>query len=85
MNDHAIKVAVECFLGSHEGRLSFPEVVGKLMGIGVERYHADLSRGECTYYMPDGSSHVVAGNEGADAVREFSASGVEAAVRAIQA
>ena len=85
MNDHEIEVVTECSHGSHEGRLSFPEVVRKLMGVGVERYHADLSRGERTYYMPDGSSHVVAGEDGADAAREFSPAGIEAALRAIQA
>jgi uncharacterized protein YbcV (DUF1398 family) len=85
MNTHEIDVVTGCSLGSHAGTLSFPEVVGKLMGIGVERYHADLSRGEKTYYMPDGSSHVVAGEDGADAAREFSAAGIEAALRAIQA
>ena len=85
MNEHQIDVVTECSRGSNEGRLSFPEVVGKLMGIGLERYHADLSRGERSYYMPDGSSHVVAEDAGADAAREFSAAGIEAALRAIQA
>lgn len=85
MNAHEIEVVTECSRGSNEGRLGFPEVVGKLMAAGVERYHADLSRGEKTYYMPDGSSHVVTGEESADAAREFSGGGIEAALRAIQA
>jgi uncharacterized protein YbcV (DUF1398 family) len=85
MNAHEIEVVTECSRGSNDGRLGFPEVVGKLMGAGVERYHADLSRGEKTYYMPDGSSHVVAAGDGADAAQTFSAGGIEAALRAIQA
>jgi uncharacterized protein YbcV (DUF1398 family) len=85
MNQHEIDSVTECSRGSHDGRLSFPEVVGKLMAAGVERYHADFSRGEITYYMPDGSSHVVKNEEGADAAGEFSPGAVQAAIRAIQA
>jgi uncharacterized protein YbcV (DUF1398 family) len=79
-------VVVECTKGSAEERLSFPQVVMKLMAAGVERYHADLCRSERTYYMPDGSSEVVAAHDVAmPMAQEFSPAGVEAAVRAIQA
>jgi len=70
---------------SHEGTISFPEVVGKLAEAGVERYHADLCRGERVFYMPDGESHVErSGEEHKHAAVEFSAAGVDAAVRTIQ-
>ena len=56
------------------------------MAVGTERYHTDLIRGEKTYYLPSGESHVVAHAWAAHApARDFSASGVEAAVRAVQA
>ena len=56
------------------------------MGAGVERYHADLARGEKTYYMPDGASHTIANAALAMApALDFSAAGVESALRAIQA
>lgn len=76
----------ECTKGSDENRLTFPAVVGKLMQAGVEGYHADLRRAEKTYYMPNGESHVVsaAAINGVPA-QDFSATGVETAVRAIQA
>lgn len=85
--DPSVKtVMLECSRASEEERISFPEVVRALMGAGVERYHADLMRAEKTYYMPDGASHAVAGAALAIApAGDFSASAVEAALRAIQA
>jgi uncharacterized protein YbcV (DUF1398 family) len=78
-------VAKECTEGSDDGSLTFPQVVQKLMAAGMERYHADLCRGEKTYYMPDGGSVIVpsAALKGKPA-HNFSASGVETAVKAIQ-
>jgi uncharacterized protein YbcV (DUF1398 family) len=85
MNAEAKAVMRECTEGSDAGRLSFPEVIGKLMAVGVERYHADLVRGEKTYYLPDDQSEVLGSETVAGpAARSFSAAGVEAAVRAIQ-
>ncbi len=67
-------------------------VVARLMAAGVERYHADYSRMETTYYWPDGSTGVVAMEHGVVPMEherttiavEFSAAGVEEAVRAAQ-
>ena len=85
--DAAIKDVMRgCTEGSDAGRLTFPEVVMKLMQAGVERYHADLQRAEKVYYMPDGGSHVVPSEPvGSRPAEAFSADGVERAVRAIQA
>lgn len=85
--DASVKdIVEECTRGSDEERLTFPAVVMKLMSAGVERYHADLRRAEKTYYLPDGGSHVIASAPiDAQTARGFSASAVEAAVRAIQA
>lgn len=81
-----IAILKECSEASHQERITFGEVVGRLIAAGVERYHADLVRGETTYYMPDGRSHLVP--TGAFDTRPadvFSPDGVLAAVRAIQA
>src|ERR1700683_977309 len=43
--------------GSQAGKLTFPEVVGMLIGAGVESYFADLLRGEETFYTTDGETH----------------------------
>jgi len=81
-----IAVMEECTRASHEERITFGEVVGRLIGAGVERYHADLVRGETTYFMPDGQSHRVTYSAlDARPAGSFSAEGVLAAVRAIQA
>jgi len=85
MNAERTQVTQECAQGALTGALSFPEIVGRLVQIGVERYHADYSRQEITYYWADGDSRVVATPHPAHATAaEFSASAVEAAVRQSQ-
>jgi uncharacterized protein YbcV (DUF1398 family) len=78
-------VIAECTKASDEQRVTFPQVVGQLMAAGVERYHADLLRAEKTYYMPNDESEVVsAAATDTTPPGNFSATGVAAAVRAIQ-
>src|SRR4051794_28809728 len=84
--DSTVKnVVYECARSSDEERSSFPEVVARLMEVGVERYWADLIRSSKTFYMPNGESEVVACHEleGAPAA-QFSAVAIEAAVRSSQ-
>ena len=67
------------------GELAFPEIVGRLTQIGVERYHADYTRQEITYYLSDGDSLVVAApHPSYTTATEFSSTAVEAAVRQSQ-
>lgn len=74
-----------CATGALTGALTFPEIVGRLAGLGVERYHADYSRQEITYYLGEGDSLVVASPHPVHrTAREFSAAEVEAAVRQSQ-
>jgi uncharacterized protein YbcV (DUF1398 family) len=85
MDTQTKNVFEECTRASDEERITFPEVVGKLMAIGAERYHTDIVRSEKTYYMPGGESHVVPNHAtAAPPATRFSATGVAAAVRAIQ-
>ena len=85
MNEEQMKVAKECAELSATGKIHFGEVVGRLMKAGIERYHADYSRMENTYYAPDGGSSVVPmEHEPTPIAQEFSAPGVEAAVRQAQ-
>jgi uncharacterized protein YbcV (DUF1398 family) len=66
-------------------KITFPEVVARLMEYGVERYHTDYSRQETTYYLTDGDSAVVSTPHPSHPVSDaFSAAGVEAAVRQSQ-
>lgn len=80
-----VAVMQECKEQSLQGKISFPEVVRRLHEAGVERYHADLTRDETTYYLPCGESHVFATDGPRETIAEaFDAAAVERAVRAIQ-
>lgn len=57
-HQETIAVLRECSERSVAGTISFPEVVGKLMAVGIEAYHADLYRREKTYYAANGDSHM---------------------------
>ena len=75
----------ECTRRSDESSMTFPEVVMKLMGAGIEQYHADLLRSEKTYYLPNGENLVTPTDQPeGTAPQTFSADGVAAAVKAIQ-
>jgi uncharacterized protein YbcV (DUF1398 family) len=83
----AAKIAViqDCASRSIAGTITFPEVVHALTGIGVERYHADYSRHEIAYYMPNGESLIVATPHSPEPIAEtFSPKAVEAAIRQSQ-
>ena len=85
MHADIIAVLEDCTKGSDQERLTFPEVVAKLMAVGIERYHADLLRSDKIYYLPDGSSHRIPAHViDETAAISFDASGVDAAVRTIQ-
>lgn len=85
MQAKIIEVLRECTEASDQERVTFPQVVAKLMQAGVERYHADLLRAEKIYYLPAGESHrIAAGSIATKPANDFAAAGVEAAVRAIQ-
>jgi len=85
VNAEQTQVVQECARGSLAGELTFPEIVSRLARIGVERYHADYSRHEITYYLPDGDSLVVDAFHPFHATAvEFSPSAVESAVRQSQ-
>jgi uncharacterized protein YbcV (DUF1398 family) len=83
MNIEPMRKALE---GSQAGKLTFPEVVSILLEAGVESYRVDLIRGDDTFYMPDGETHVekmtVPSTKVAD---QFSQTGIGAAIRAAQA
>lgn len=85
MNAKQILVIEEAVRFSHTGELAFPEIIARLSEIGVERYHADYSRREKTFYLPCGDSVVVPMPiDRFETGREFSAVEVEAAVRQSQ-
>jgi uncharacterized protein YbcV (DUF1398 family) len=52
------EVMHEVLAQSQSGKMTFGEVVRRLLEVGVESYFADLAKGEETFYMPDGQTHV---------------------------
>lgn len=81
----AIAVMKDCKEQSLAGTMTFPDVVARLRGAGVERYHVDYSRDEITYYFPCGGSHVLPMGLPRDPIAvEFDAAAVAAAVRGAQ-
>lgn len=78
-------VLTECIAASREERMTFPQILGKLAAVSIERYHTDLVRGENTYYLSTGESQSLPmGKELGAPAAAFSAAGVESAVRATQ-
>jgi uncharacterized protein YbcV (DUF1398 family) len=49
----------ECVRRSHDGSISFAEVVEKLTKLGVETYLADYRRRENIYYFPSGETYAI--------------------------
>lgn len=56
MDAERIAVAKACLDGAHDGSLSFPAIIGKLLAAGFEGYSVDYRRSRQTYYFPDGDS-----------------------------
>jgi uncharacterized protein YbcV (DUF1398 family) len=56
MNAERISIAETCLKAAHDGSLSFPEIIGKLIAAGFESYAVDYRRSSQTYYLPDGDS-----------------------------
>ncbi len=53
MNAENEQVIHECAQGALSGSLAFPQIIQRLAQINIERYHADYSRQEITYYGTD--------------------------------
>ena len=56
MDADRISIAQDCLKAAHDGSLSFPEIVGKLISAGFEGYTVDYRRNAQCYYMPHGDS-----------------------------
>jgi len=54
-----LKVVEECLNGSVHGTMIFPEIVGRLLATGVERYTVDLVATDDRTYGCDGEVHTL--------------------------
>lgn len=76
----------EVLVESQAGKLTFPEVVRRLLDAGVESYFCDLAVRQETFYMSDGETHSEKMTLPPAAIaEEFSPSEVVAAIRGAQA
>ena len=53
MDAPRIAIARTCLDAAHDGSLSFPMIIGRLMEAGFEGYMVDYRRGTQTYYLAD--------------------------------
>lgn len=86
MDAERVSIAKTCLDSAHDGSLSFPEIVGRLIAAGFEGYMVDYRCHRQTYYLPDGDSVTMdmqppAGNVAA----AFDAAEIERLVRWAQA
>lgn len=56
MNEAARSTIRSTFDASNQGTIHFGQVIGQLVGAGVESYHVDYRSGRTTYYLPDGDT-----------------------------
>lgn len=80
-----IEIMRQVLEGSESGKLIFPEVVKTLLDAGVESYFIDFIRGEDTFYLSDGRSHIEQMTVAlAPVAEDFSQPALVAAIRAAQ-
>ena len=86
MDAQRTSLAANCLNAAYDGTMSFPAIVGALIGAGFEGYMVDYRRNTTTYFLPDGDS-VTLDNRPSDAVvaASFDQAGVAAQVRWAQA
>ncbi len=83
MNHQAIH---EVTVATQEGKMTFPQVVGKLLAEGVESYCVDFAAGRKTYYATGGETLTESMIPTLDPVAEkFSVTDLVAAIRGAQA
>ena len=86
MDAERIAIAETCLHAAHDGSLSFPEIVGRLLASGFESYLVDYRRNVQTFYLPDGDSVTLGMPAPSGTVAPaFDAAGVAGQVRLAQA
>lgn len=86
MDAHLIDTARTCLDAAYDKTMSFPQIVGALMGAGFEGYVVDYRRNTTTYFLPDGESAVLENRaSGAPVAERFDQDGVIAQIKWAQA
>jgi uncharacterized protein YbcV (DUF1398 family) len=82
MDAERTAIAELCLRAAHDGSLSFPEIIGKLLEAGFEGYSVDYRRNSQTYYLSDGDNIDLAlPHSNGSVAAAFDSRGVEALVR----
>lgn len=82
MDARLAAAARECLDAAYGNTMSFPEIVGKLMGLGFEGYVVDYRRNTTTYFLADGQSVVHENQPSTDTVAAtFDPGGVAAQIK----
>ena len=78
--------ARSCLEGAETGAMTFPQIVGTLIGAGFDGYAVDLRRATATYYLPNGDAVELEAIRTTEPVAErFDAAVVKEAIREAQA
>jgi uncharacterized protein YbcV (DUF1398 family) len=86
MDAQRIAIARRCLDGAHDGSMSFPDIVGKLIESGFDGYVVDYRRDTTTYFLPDGDSIVLdTRRSGAAVAVAFDQPGIVAQIKWAQA
>ncbi|NKC30252.1 DUF1398 domain-containing protein [Falsiroseomonas selenitidurans] len=86
MNAEQNAIARTCLHAAQEGRLSFPDIVGRLSAAGFEGYTVDYRRDSQIFYLPEGDSVAMAMQPAAGPVAaRFDATEIARLVRWAQA
>jgi len=76
----------EVSVETQQGKLTFPQVVQRLLAAGVESYLVDFAAARKTCYLADGATHTEAMILSLDPIAaDFNAAGLVAAIRGAQA
>lgn len=85
MDARLVEIATACLRGAEDNTMTFPRIVGALMGEGFESYAVDFRRGTAIYYLTDGDSLALATTVEHGPVPEaFDVPAVQAAIREAQ-
>ena len=85
MNPNAKEVIEKCAHQSHAGLLTFPEVLGRLIEVGVESYFADYRNQSTTYYLSSNNAlSVPMAMPAIEIPNSFNKDGIVSAIRGAQ-
>lgn len=72
------------FQASQQGRLHFGQLIGELVGAGVESYQVDYRAGRISCYLPNGDTLDIGFEQQSAIPDEFDADAVRAVIRGAQ-